>query len=164
MTNTMKTAKMYRLFYTRALADARAWFAQYDADVRDWYENGEGAAPEWVTDECDGHESLAGEHMGEAVYCDGSCQRAYNVGGQGHTYPSCIHGMSRWTDYDNICGGCEDGDNVFAIASVDARSAWLRFCDRWEFSVNAPQDLPAELRTGIANWAFAQFTENTPQA
>lgn len=26
-------------------------------------------------DECEGHESLAGEHMGEAVYCDGSCRR-----------------------------------------------------------------------------------------
>ena len=24
--------------------------------------------------ECEGHESLAGEHMGEAVYCDGSCR------------------------------------------------------------------------------------------
>ena len=23
---------------------------------------------------CEGHESLAGEHMGETVYCDGSCQ------------------------------------------------------------------------------------------
>ncbi|OBG21506.1 hypothetical protein A5768_25705 [Mycolicibacterium fortuitum] len=26
--------------------------------------------------ECEGHESLAGEHMGESVYCDGSCRRA----------------------------------------------------------------------------------------
>lgn len=26
-------------------------------------------------DGCEGHESLAGEHMGEAVYCDGSCRR-----------------------------------------------------------------------------------------
>lgn len=25
--------------------------------------------------ECEGHESLAGEHMGETVFCDGSCQR-----------------------------------------------------------------------------------------
>jgi hypothetical protein len=25
--------------------------------------------------ECEGHESLAGEHMGEGVYCDGSCVR-----------------------------------------------------------------------------------------
>lgn len=24
--------------------------------------------------QCEGHESLAGEHMGEAVYCDGSCR------------------------------------------------------------------------------------------
>jgi hypothetical protein len=35
-------------------------------------------ADEWqdVTDDdgCEGHESLAGEHMGETVYCDGSCR------------------------------------------------------------------------------------------
>jgi hypothetical protein len=24
--------------------------------------------------ECEGHESLAGEHFGESVYCDGTCQ------------------------------------------------------------------------------------------
>ena len=24
-------------------------------------------------DECEGHESLDGAHMGETVYCDGSC-------------------------------------------------------------------------------------------
>ena len=24
---------------------------------------------------CEGHESLAGEHMGETVYCDGSCRK-----------------------------------------------------------------------------------------
>lgn len=21
----------------------------------------------------------------------------------------CVHGTNQWTDYDNICGGCEDG-------------------------------------------------------
>lgn len=26
-------------------------------------------------DQCEGHESLDGAHMGEAVYCDGSCRR-----------------------------------------------------------------------------------------
>jgi len=26
--------------------------------------------------QCEGHASLAGEHMGESVYCDGSCRRA----------------------------------------------------------------------------------------
>lgn len=33
---------------------------------------------DWLTaqaaDECEGHESLAGEHMGETVYCDGTCR------------------------------------------------------------------------------------------
>lgn len=28
---------------------------------------------------------------------------------EGHTPHYCEHGTSRWTDYDNICGGCEDG-------------------------------------------------------
>lgn len=27
----------------------------------------------------------------------------------GHTPHYCEHGTNRWTDYDNICGGCEDG-------------------------------------------------------
>ena len=30
-------------------------------------------------------------------------------GGRGLTFPHCIHGMSRWLSYDNICGPCEDG-------------------------------------------------------
>lgn len=28
---------------------------------------------------------------------------------EGHTPHYCEHGKSRWTDYDNICGPCEDG-------------------------------------------------------
>jgi len=28
---------------------------------------------------------------------------------EGHRAHYCEHGMSRWTDYDNICGPCEDG-------------------------------------------------------
>lgn len=31
------------------------------------------------------------------------CQR------EGYAPRYCIHGTDRWTDYDNICGGCEDG-------------------------------------------------------
>lgn len=35
-------------------------------------------ADEWdddyADDECEGHESLAGSHMGETVYCDGTCR------------------------------------------------------------------------------------------
>lgn len=25
----------------------------------------------------------------------------------------CVHGTNQWTDYDNICGGCEDGRGYF---------------------------------------------------
>lgn len=28
---------------------------------------------------------------------------------QGYAPSACVHGTSRWTDYDNICGPCEDG-------------------------------------------------------
>lgn len=31
--------------------------------------------PDEDDDECEGHESLDGAHMGETVYCDGSCQK-----------------------------------------------------------------------------------------
>jgi hypothetical protein len=36
------------------------------------------AADEAAEDDnqCEGHESLAGEHMGESVHCDGTCRRA----------------------------------------------------------------------------------------
>lgn len=29
---------------------------------------------DWIN-ECDGHETLSGAHMGETVYCDGRCKR-----------------------------------------------------------------------------------------
>jgi hypothetical protein len=37
-------------------------------------------------------------------------------------FPNCIHGTSNWTDYDNICGACEDGDGDFDYLRVAARS------------------------------------------
>lgn len=39
--------------------------AEQDEDDDDWGDDDE--------DECPGHESLDGAHMGETVYCDGSC-------------------------------------------------------------------------------------------
>lgn len=32
---------------------------------------------------------------------------------KGLSFPTCIHGSSNWTDYDNICGACEDGYTYF---------------------------------------------------
>lgn len=54
---------------------------------------------------------------------------------QGHTFPVCIHGSSRWTDYDNICGGCEDGDSYFdylRVAKAALREAQARWDNYWE--------------------------------
>lgn len=34
-------------------------------------------------------------------------------GRSGYKFPVCIHGSSLLTDYDNICGGCEDGYTYF---------------------------------------------------
>lgn len=42
---------------------------------------------------------------------------------QGHRPHYCIHGTNQWTDYDNICGGCEDGLTVWDMAE---RAAWDR--------------------------------------
>ena len=28
---------------------------------------------------------------------------------EGYRPQFCIHGTNQWTDYDNICGGCEEG-------------------------------------------------------
>jgi hypothetical protein len=34
---------------------------------------------------------------------------------QGHRPHYCIHGTNQWTDYDNICGGCENGENYWSL-------------------------------------------------
>jgi hypothetical protein len=42
---------------------------------------------------------------------------------QGHRPHYCLHGTNQWTDYDNICGPCEDGLTVWDLAE---RTAWDR--------------------------------------
>jgi hypothetical protein len=32
----------------------------------------------------------------------------------GHRPHYCFHGMSQWTDYDNICGSCEEDGNYWS--------------------------------------------------
>jgi hypothetical protein len=65
---------------------------------------------------------------------------------KGYTYPACEHGTSRWTDYDNICGPCEDGlslgDGVYRrqialseakrrIAKAESLLSVMRDMNRW---------------------------------
>lgn len=48
---------------------------------------------------------------------------------QGYRNHYCVHGTNLWTDYDNICGPCEDGygywdyQNFAELAIQNARSA-----------------------------------------
>lgn len=47
------------------------------------------------------------------------CQR------QGYRPQYCIHGTNTWTDYDNICGGCEDGIYPQDMTYMDVLKATL---------------------------------------
>lgn len=55
----------------------------------------------------------------------------------------CEHGMSRWTDYDNICGYCEDGISMsdglvrMAFALDNAKQRWERANEILDFITNA---------------------------
>jgi hypothetical protein len=65
--------------------------------------------------------------------------------------------MSLWTDYDNICGACEEGLTPAQLAQGTARSAFLSFVHHWEWLAAAPADLPAEIRKSIVDWVLPTF-------
>lgn len=41
---------------------------------------------------------------------------------QGYRPHYCIHGTNQWTDYDNICGACEEGDNYWNYETCGRRA------------------------------------------
>lgn len=59
---------------------------------------------------------------------------------QGYIPHYCIHGTNRWTDYDNICGPCEDGytDRELALMQAygDVRSYLARLDAVKEFNTS----------------------------
>jgi hypothetical protein len=105
---------MTRWIAMSILRQARKRQADYDQDVRDWYAAGDGRSPAWITEHDD----------------DGTPRRV-NMGGQGYRYPACIHGTSTWTEYDNICGPCEDGPvDVHKLALAEARRIRAEYDER----------------------------------
>lgn len=113
-----RTVAMYRLFFKGWLRKVRQHRADYEQEVRDWYEEN-----------------------------------------PGYQFPHCIHGSSLVTDYDNICGGCEDSATVVDEARGYAREGYLRFIDRLNWVLEAPGDLNYETREGLVTWAMAPWTE-----
>ena len=72
----------------------------------------------------------------------------------------CIHGTNRWTDYDNICGPCEDGytDRELALdwAHRDVRQWIERFHDVTTLQMSARhrgERLPQMLTNQLWAWA-----------
>ena len=156
MSATMETPAVYRMFFKAALAQVRKRVADYDQEVREWYEDGDGRSPQWVVSDCEGHESTNGP-IGSVEFCDGSCERPYNFGGLGHRFPHCIHGSDLTTDYDNICGGCEDSLTIYEEARAVAHHNWQRFVKAWDWVAVAPTFLPQDLRDQMLTWAIATF-------
>lgn len=50
---------------------------------------------------------------------------------RGYSMHYCIHGTNLWTDYDNICGGCENGESYFDYMR-ELRYAKDRVDSTWE--------------------------------
>lgn len=100
----------YLLTAKGILKSLKARQKAYDEEVDDWYRAGDGRRPNWRT-EC------VRNAEGVCLY-----DHTVNYGGMGHRFPQCIHGTSLWTDYDNICGGCESEENIYSVALSEAHS------------------------------------------
>lgn len=93
----------------------------------------------------------------EAWYRHGDGKR------KGYSYPYCFHGASQWTDYDNICGGCEDSFNgynpmtFYRWALDKAHQDYNEHRRRSEWFCSAPPELwqEADLYRRIIEWCMA---------
>ena len=114
----------------------KAHEAEYRADREEWYRSGDGRRPNWRTDPETG--------------------RSHNYGGKGYSYPYCPHGMSLWTDYDNICGGCEDGYSVYQLALWSAQEMVSEYNERSDWLLNAPSALRhSDMYRDLIDWVLA---------
>lgn len=112
--------------------------AEYDEAVDAWYRNGEGRSPNWRDEHDD----------------EGNTWR-WNAGGSGYRFPQCIHGMSYWTDYDNICGPCEDSLTVYQEALYAGHRDAAAYLDRMsvvQYAVD--QGVPSEIVADLTTWGL----------
>lgn len=127
--------KMVGKVALRILRELKAREQEYREDREEWYRTGDGRRPEWYQGPDD--------------------DRPYNYGGKGYSYPYCPHGMSLWTDYDNICGGCEDGYSVYQLALWEAKGKVAEYNERTDWLISAPKRLPKEMQRELIDWAIA---------
>lgn len=115
------------------LRKLKASEAEYRAEREEWYRSGDGRRPHWWTNPKTG--------------------RTRNYGGKGYGFPYCEHGSSLWTDYDNICGGCEDGHTVYQLAIWNAQEKVAEYRRRVEWVLTAPASLDHDVKADLIIWA-----------
>lgn len=137
--------KLSRHVVRRALEivrELKAADAAYEAEVDAWYRSGDGRPSHWIDRPVFGAtgEILGFEHV--------------NVGGRGYAFPHCRHGSSRWTSYDNICGGCEDDTSLYELALARAKRDVEKYHDRVTNVVKlaSDRDLPQNIREQLTDW------------
>lgn len=146
MTTTTKTPTSVLRLALHIRREAVAAVEAHEAEVDAWYRSGEGRSPRWITEHTE----------------DGEPYRV-NVGGSGYTFPTCPHGMSRWTDYDNICGSCEDGfdptDRRYCLDLAWNRynRAMERITDVTSLITAHARTMPEHLRESLVEWALEDF-------
>ena len=117
----------------RILRDLKRYEAEYREDREEWYRSGDGRRAKWF------------QRPGD--------DRPYNYGGKGYSFPAaCVHGSNAWTDYDNICGPCEDGYSVYQLALWEAQEKVAEYNKRLEWVASAPHALPHDVRMDLFEW------------
>lgn len=120
----------------KILRDLKAREAEYQAEREEWYRTGDGRRPRYYQGPDD--------------------DRPYNYGGKGYSFPSaCVHGSDAWTDYDNICGPCEDGYSIYQLAIWEASGRVAKTRERIDWLVSAPDSLRhTEMHGQLLDWAM----------
>ncbi len=83
----------------------------------------------------------------------------------------CIHGASNWTDYDNICGACEDGYGsyeglvLYRLALDWAHRDWRQATERNEalMVILRLGGFSDTLRSELIDWALEPITGKDPR-
>ncbi|AVD99408.1 hypothetical protein SEA_BILLNYE_239 [Streptomyces phage BillNye] len=127
--------KLTRRIALAELKELKAREAEYRAEREEWYRSGDGRRPHYWTDPETG--------------------RTHNYGGKGYTFPYCEHGSSRWTDYDNICGPCEDGYSVYQLAIWNAEEKVSAYRERCDWVLSAPKHLDPDTKSELVKWAIS---------
>lgn len=121
----------------KILRELKAREAEFNEEREEWYRAGDGRRPKW--------------------YQGPNDDRPYNYGGKGYSFPAaCAHGSSAWTDYDNICGPCEDGFSLYQLAIWSAQENVSEARKRLDWLLSAPPEFQRdyeELFSELIGWS-----------